>query len=270
MMQTLKDSIKSHLEITDGSELHWTLGIEVGRNHENRTLWLSQKAYIDSILQRYSLFDGSGQRLKSSIPFDPATTLSADDTPKTQDNIVFMHNKPYCEALGALMYCAVATRPDISYAVSQLSRFSSNPGRKHWTALCKVYAYLNQTEDLHLTFGTNSPTVLGFSDADGMSSPDRHTISGYVFIVDGGAISWSSKRQELVTLSTAEAEYVAITHATKEAIWLQNFIKEIFGNLDTIPFPLHSDNMSAIAFAKDNCYHSRTKHTSGKTPQLSM
>ena len=86
------------------------------------------------------------------------------------------------------------------------------------------------------------------------------SISGYVFIVDGGAVSWSSKHQELVTLSTAEAEYVALTHATKEAIWLQNFIKEIFRNLDTIPFPLHSDNMSAITLAKDNHYHSRTKH----------
>jgi len=166
-----------------------------------------------------------------------------------------MCNKPYHEALGALIYCAVATLLDISYTVSQLSQFSSNPGHKHWTALCKVYTYLNQTKDLCLTFGTNSPTVLGFSDTDGMSSPNQHAISGYVFIVNGGAVSWSSKRQELVTLSTAEAKYVAITHATKEAIWLQNFIKEIFGNLDTILFPLHSNNLKMWAIAR----HGRNK-----------
>jgi len=242
MMQTLKDSIKSHLEITDGSKLYWTLGIEVGHNREHWTLWLSQKAYIDSILQHYSLFDRSGQRSKSSIPFNPATTLSANDTPKIQDNIVFMHNKPYCKALGALMYCAVITHLDIFYTVSQLSWFTSNPGRKHWTALYKVYTYLNQTKDLRLTFSANPPTVLGFSNADGMSSPNWHTMSDYVFLVDRGAVSWSSKYQELVALSTAEAEYVTITHATKEAIWLQNFIKEIFSNLNTIPFPLHSNN----------------------------
>ena len=171
-----------------------------------------------------------------------------------------MRNKPYREALGALMYCAVATHPNISYSVSTLSRYSTNPGRRHWAALCKVFAYLNTTKDYRLTYGHNSPSIHGFSNADGMSSSDRHAISGYVFIIDGGAVSWSSKRQELVTLSTTEAEYVAITHATKEAIWLQNLLSELFTGIDIKPFTLHSDNMSAIALAKDDRFHARTKH----------
>ena len=258
-MHILKGNVKKYLEVTDGGELHWLLGIEVIRDRTARTLSLSQKAYIDSIISRYPVFDNS-QRSKSSIPFDPAVVFSKEDEPRTPEDIAYMRKLPYREALGALMYCAVATRPDISYAVSQLSRYSTNPGRKHWSALCKVYAYLNQTRNYRLTYGHDTPSIHGFSDADGMSSPDRHAISGYVFMIDGGAVSWSSKRQELVTLSTTEAEYVALTHATKEAIWLQNLLSEIFTGIDVKPFPLHSDNMSAIALARDDRYHARTKH----------
>lgn len=171
-----------------------------------------------------------------------------------------MRDKPYLPALGALMYCAVGTRPDISYAVSQLSKFSQNPGRKHWNALCKVYAYLNTTKHLKLTYGLDSPSHYGFTDSDGMSNEDRHAVSGYVFTIDGGAVSWSSKRQEIVTLSTTEAEYVAATHAGKEAIWLQNLLSELFSDIQFTPFPLHSDNLGAIALAKDDRFHPRTKH----------
>ncbi|KAJ3520203.1 hypothetical protein NMY22_g12854 [Coprinellus aureogranulatus] len=226
---------------------------------ELRTLSLSQKAYIESICNRYPVFD-SHQRNKSSIPFDPNVVLTKDDEPRTPSDIAFMRTKPYRQALGALMYCAVATRPDISYAVAQLSRFSNNPGLKQWWALCKVYAYLNQTKDHRLTYGAFSTSIMGFTDADGMSHPDRHAISGFVFNIDGGAVSWSSKRQEIVTLSTTEAEYVALTHATKEAIWLQNLLSELFINDSFIPLTLYSDNMGAIAIAKDDRFHARTKH----------
>ena len=87
----------------------------------------------------------------------------------------------------------MATRPDITYAVSILARFSQNPGIIHWNAVKQVYAYLKYTRDLWLTFGNNQTDISGFSDADGMSHEDRHAISGYVFMLNGGAVSWSSK-----------------------------------------------------------------------------
>jgi hypothetical protein len=99
----------------------------------------------------------------------------------------------------------------------------------------------------------------GYADADGMTTEGRHAVSGYVFCIDGGAISWSSKRQELVMLSTNEAEYVALTHAAKEAIWLSMLRAEIFG-LDRRAVPLKCDNNGAIALARDDRYHARTKH----------
>ena len=101
--------------------------------------------------------------------------------------------------------------------------------------------------------------VLGYLDADGMSQEDRHAISGYVFMLNGGAVSWSLKRQDTISLSTTEAEYIALTHAAKEAIWLRNLISELFGPITT-PIAILADNQSAIALAKDDRFHARTKH----------
>ena len=110
-----------------------------------------------------------------------------------------------------------------------------------------------------MTYGGDNRGLVGYVDADGASQEHRRAISGYVFMVDGGAVSWSSKKQELVTLSTTEAEYVAQTHAAKEAIWLHQLLTEIFKSIDT-PTTLFSDSKSAIALAQDGHYHARTKH----------
>jgi hypothetical protein len=102
-----------------------------------------------------------------------------------------------------------------------------------------------------------------FVDADGASQEHRHAISGYAFIVDGGAVLWSSKKQELVTLLTTEAKYVLATHTAKEAMWLCRLINEVYGPLNgplTKPTTLYSDSMSAIALTKSGSYHTRTKH----------
>ena len=100
-----------------------------------------------------------------------------------------------------------------------LSCFVQNPGITHWNTLRHVYAYIKGTRDLWLSsHRPQQERVIGYSDADGMSQEDRHAISRYVFIINGGAVSWSSKRQDTISLSTTEAEYIAMTHAAKEAI----------------------------------------------------
>ncbi|GBE88222.1 hypothetical protein SCP_1300360 [Sparassis crispa] len=228
----LKEMIKSELEITDNGELHWLLGIEVRRNLEKHTIALSQRAYIESIVARYGFSDAKSL----SQPMDPHVKLSIDQCPVSTAEYAAMRDKPYLEALGALQYVSVATRPDITFA------------------------YLKGTADVWLVLGGSEDNdIVGYSDADGMSTEGRCAISGYVFMLNGGAVSWSSKRQGLVTLSTTEAEYVALTHASKEAIWLRSFIKELFGEPEQ-SLPLRSDNQSAIALAKDDRFHARTKH----------
>ena len=158
------------------------------------------------------------------------------------------------------MYAAMATRPDIAFAVSILSRFSGNPGVEHWTAVKRVFRYLKGTQALALTYGPKGDVDLkGYGDADGSMQEDRHAISGNAFMLYGGAVSWFSKKQEIVSLSTTESEYIAAAHTAKEALWLRQLMRELFTPI-LQSTTLYCDNKSAIALANDNQYHARTKH----------
>ena len=183
-------------------------------------------------------------------------------SPQTTAEIAVMRDKPYREAVGELTYASLATRPDITFAVQVVSRFLINPGISHWDAVERIFRYLLGTKELWLVYGSGksgSPGLIGFADADGNMAEDRQAISGYAFMLYGGVITWSAKKQEIVTLSTTESEYVAATHAAKEALWLRSLITQIFGAMDG-PTTLFSDNQSAIALSKEHRYHARTKH----------
>ena len=140
-----------------------------------------------------------------------------------------------------------------------MSQFNANPGWDHWEAVKRIYRYLIGMKSLALTFGTQVQGLVGYVDTDGATQEHRRAITGFAFLVDGGAILWGSKKQELVTLSTAESEYVAATYAAKEALWLQHLIGEMLGPL-TQPTILFGDNQSAIALTCDGSYHTCTKH----------
>ena len=242
-------------KLTDLGPAHWLLGIKITRDLVNRTISLSQHSYIESIITRFNFND-----LKpSSIPMDPAAPLSKSQSPTKLADIAKMRNVPYREAVGSLMYAAMGTRPDIAFAVSNVAQFADNPGWAHWEAVKKIFRYLLGTQKLELVYGGEKRGLVGYVDADGASQDHRRAITGYVYLIDGGAITWSSKKQELVTLSTTEAEYVAAMHAAKEAVWLRRLIGELFKPLEE-PTTLFSDSKSAIALAHDGHYHARTKH----------
>ena len=151
------------------------------------------------------------------------------------------------------------SRPDAAFAVGILSQFIQNPGPAHWEGVKRIITYLGNTKNLWLTFGRCGNTILeGFCDADWAGQPHRHSISGYSFHMGVGAVTWSSKKQYIVTLSSTEAEYVAQTHAAKEAMYLRAFVQEI-RRLDK-PIRINCDNQGAIALSKDNKFHARTKH----------
>jgi len=193
------------------------------------------------------------------MPMDPSMHFSTSQSPKTTQEFTKMKDKPYHEAVGSLMYASLGTRPDITYTVSVLSKYADNPRLVHWNAVKHVFTYLAGTKDLWLTFGDSMAKLEGYTDADGSVHEDRKAVSGYAFLLDGGAVSWSSKKQEIIALSTTEAEYVATTHAAKEALWLRSLIGEIFGKFSG-PMTLHGDNQGAIALTRDHQYHARTKH----------
>ena len=146
------------------------------------------------------------------------------------------------------------------FATGLLAQFIQNPGQPHWEALKRVVNYLGWTRHLWLTFGGKPRTdIYGYTDADWASQKDRHSTSGYSFHLGQGAITWSSKKQHIIALSSTEAEYIALTHAAKEALWLRSMVSEIRGE-DRKRVAINCDNQGSIALSKDNKYHSRTKH----------
>ena len=255
LVHELIDGLRQQLEVTDLGKLHWMLGIEIWRNRESGTTHLSQHAYIDSILNRYNLAD-----LKPlSTPMDTLIHLSTEQAPVSAAECAAMRDVPYHEAVGVLNWATLATHLDIVFAVATMARFAANPSPAHWEAVKRVYRYLAGTCDLWLLYRETKQTLEGYSDADGSMAEDRRAISSYAFLIDGGAVSWSSKQQELVSLSTTESKYVAVTHSMKEALWLRSLLSEVFGTL-TAPTTLFSDNQAAMALTRNHQYHAHMKH----------
>jgi hypothetical protein len=185
--------------------------------------------------------------------------LSTSQSPATTTEFAQMRDVPYHKAAGLLMYASLGTWPHISFAVQMVSRFSMKPRLIYWDAVKRIFRYLKGTKDLWLSFGHAKIDLAGYADADGSIAKDRHAISGYAFVVHGGAISWSAKHQDIILSSTTKSEYIAVTHAAKEALWLHSLIEQLFGTTLS-PTTLFSDNQSAIELSKDHQYHARTKH----------
>ncbi|CAA7054408.1 unnamed protein product [Microthlaspi erraticum] len=181
-----------------------------------------------------------------------------------KEEVVHMENKPYASAVGSLMYAMIGSRPDLAYAVGVISRFMSNPGREHWTAVKWVLRYLRGASKDCLTFTKNKEfSIEGFCDSDYATDIDkRRSVTGFIFQVWGNTISWRSNLQSVVALSTTEAEYMALTSAVREAIWLKGICEEL--GFETGAVKIHCDSQSALALAKNSVHHERTKHIATK------
>ena len=139
-----------------------------------------------------------------------------------------MKRIPYASAIGYIMYVMLCTRPDVAYALGCVSRYQSNPGEKHWTAVKCILKYLRNTKDLFLIYGNGDLLMKGYTDSSFQSDiDDSKSVSGYVFTLNGGAVSWKSSKQETVADSTMEAEYIALNEAAKEAVWMRKFLSEL-------------------------------------------
>ena len=159
------------------------------------------------------------------------------------------------------MWGQLATRPDLSFAVSLLSRFQADPGIEHWKNLLHVIGYIKNTIDYGLTYSRNADlTPLAYVDADyGGCRDTRRSTSGYVFTMAGGAVTWSSKRQATVALSTVEAEYVAMSRCAQQMVWMQTWLDEVEIEHAT-PGVIKGDSRGAIALAKTTKEHGKVKH----------
>jgi len=247
-----KETLKKKYHMTDLGEISWILSIHVTRDREEGWIALSQQKYLEEVLER---FDKANIR-PISTPSLPNHHLVCLPSPEVDA-------KHFQRVLGALMYLMLGTCPDIAYTVAALGRHAANPGIEHQHALNRLFRYLCGSSDYKLVYRHRVPggdTILGYVDADwGSDVNDRKSTLGYMFTLSGGTISWSSKKQSTVALSSTEAEYIAGAHAAKEAIWLGR----LFAGLQqpsSFPIPLLIDNQSAIAITKNPEFHDRTKH----------
>ncbi|MCO5562737.1 hypothetical protein L7F22_016369 [Adiantum nelumboides] len=169
----------------------------------------------------------------------------------------------YASTVGSLMYALIATRPDIAFAVGVVSRYMSNPGKKHWEAVKGILRYLKATKNMCICYGSQELSVMGYTDSDYAGDLDnKRSTSGYVFIMAEGVVSWRSRLQTCVTQSTTEVEYVAASEACKEAIWLGRLVTDLGIKEETPSF--HCDSQSAIQLTRNPVYHSKAKHVDVK------
>ncbi|BES98060.1 Hydra magnipapillata [Nesidiocoris tenuis] len=253
-MTKLKDSLKSKFEMKDLGPIHYCLGIEISYSQKEGELKLTQKKYINQILKRFGMENCN----PISTPADVNQKLKKPDVPDEEE----MQRIPYQNGIGALMYLSTSTRPDISHTISSLSQFNTNYSKEHWSAVKRVFRYVQGTQNYALTYSRSEKSELqGYVDADwGSCVEDRRSYTGYVFLYAGGAISWEARKQKTVALSSTEAEYMAMTEATKEAICLKNLLADLNVIKPEEPVSLKNDNRGAQELARNPVYHSRTKH----------
>lgn len=246
----IKEKLSECFKIKDLGEARYCLEFEIRRKGES--LHLSQKEYIKEVLKRFEMHD--------SKPVN--TPLVVDAKLIKGLNVTDLNDKslPFRELVGSLMYAAVGTRPDIAHAVSVLSQFNSCYTRTHWMAAKRVLRYLRGTSDFELVYKKDDLSINAFVDADwGRCILDRRSYTGFVFTLNGTAISWLSQKQRTVALSSMEAEYMAISDAAKEALYLINFLKELrCSGLASVT--MYNDNRSAGLLSHNPVQNSRSKH----------
>jgi hypothetical protein len=165
----------------------------------------------------------------------------------------------YRQGIGSLNYLTTMTRPDISFAVSKLSQYLTNPSKHHIGALNQILRYLKGTSDLRLVYEGEDIRITGYADADFAGDVDtRRSVSAFVFTVGSTAVGWQSQRQRTVATSTTEAEYISLFYAVLEAVWLQRLLLEL--NQPIYVIPMMEDNQAALHLAKNTEFHKRTKH----------
>ncbi|CAA7258947.1 unnamed protein product [Cyclocybe aegerita] len=259
----VEKDLGSKFEIKALGRPRMLLGMGMAQNDEEHTISLFQTAYIDSLLKKYGLDDCNSV----TTPLDPNVRLDDDSDEETKPGVNQDQDEHlsvgYATLIGSLMYLAIGTRPDIAYTVQKLAQFTQNPKPKHWTAVKRIFRYLKGTRTHALTYSGSdnftTPELNIYCDADWGSDANRKSVSGYVVTLAGGAVSWSSKKQTTVALSTAEAEYVAATHAAKQVLWHRSLFTELGIDLPTTS-TIFSDNQATVSIAHHPEFHARTKH----------
>ena len=259
LLHQTKKYLSQNFEMKDMGEATYVIGIEIFRDKSQGLSGLSQKTYINKILERFNMEKCSA----GVVPIQKGDKFNAMQCPKNELEREQMRNIPYASVIGSLMYAQTCTRPDISFAVRMLGRYQINPGLDHWKAAKKILRYLQGTKNHMLTYKRSDHLkVIGYSDSDFAGCVDtRKSTFGYLFLLAEGAISWKSAKQSVIAASTMEAEFVACFEATIHGLWLRNFISGL-RIVDSIarPLKIYCDYSAAVFFSKNDKYSKGAKH----------
>jgi transposase InsO family protein len=247
-----KRFLNQHFKMTWTDNPKMLLGIEINRDREAGTLQISQKHYAEDILR---VFDMSNCNPKKFPMLKPFTANTSEE--KQKPDLRF----PYLEFIGKLNYLARGTRPDLAFVASHLATFCSCYQKEHWEACLDVMRYIKGTTGAGIVYSTTgNPRPIGYSDANYATDPgDRKSISGYAFTYAGGMISWKSKKQPVVALSSCESELVALDMAAREAIWITSLFEQLRKPVQ-LPLQIWEDNQGTINITKNPVNHPGTKH----------
>ncbi|KAK1600916.1 hypothetical protein QYE76_007835, partial [Lolium multiflorum] len=257
LLSSVKGYLNNSFSMKDLGEASYILGIKIYRDRSRRLIGLSQSTYLDKILKKFRMDESK----KGFLPMLPGKVLSKTQGPATEER-ERMSNIPYASAVGSIMYAMLCTRPDIAHAVSLTSRYQSDPGMEHWTAVKNILKYLKRTKDMFLCYGGDQELVVnGYTDASWNTDPDdSKSQSGYVFILNGAAVSGQARSVHGGEVFN-RIEYIAASEASSEAVWMKRFIVDLGvvpSALD--PLIIYCDNMGAIANAQEPRSHKRLKH----------
>ena len=256
-LKSEKKNLSDQFEMDDRGELHYILGMAVKRDRKKRVLTIDQNIYLQDVLKRFGMEDCK----PVATPVEPGKKF----TVLKDEKEAFPNVQMYQAAIGSLNYAAIATRPDLSVAVGMLSQHMRNPSHEHWSGVKRVLRYIRGSIDFGLRFTYSDEFVLsGFADADWAGCVDtRKSTSGEFFKLGNNPISWRSKKQSIVALSSCEAEYVSLCSATQEVVWLRRLLNSV-GFTQNNPTIMYEDNQGAICLSKKSKDHSRTKHVDVK------
>ncbi|KAL0379259.1 UNVERIFIED_CONTAM: Retrovirus-related Pol polyprotein from transposon RE1 [Sesamum radiatum] len=248
MIHDFKEDMMKTFEMSDLGLMHFFLGIEI--NQEKEGIFICRKKYTETLLKKFKM-----ESCKTVT-----TPLVTGEKYKREDGSQKVDGSIYRSLIGSLLYLT-ATRPDIMFATSLLSRFMQSPSQIHYGAAKRILRYFQGTKDFGIWYkSTNDAKLVGYTDSDWAgSADDMKSTSGYTFSLGSGIFSWASKKQATVAQSSAEAEYIAAATTSNQATWLRRILEDM-GEKQEEPTTIYCDNKSAIAITKNPVQHNRTKH----------
>lgn len=260
-LERVKSKLKSAFKMVDLGPIHDILGINVERQGLTGSIYLSQKKYIKELVSKFNMEDAKS----TSTPMETNMKVTKEMSPKSENERADMKKRPYRELVGGLIYLANATRPDIAFAASTLSRFCTDPGELHWSLAKRVLRYLKGTLHYSIKYMKNKNALAAYTDSNWAGDvDDRKSCTGNVIILANGPfhpISWKSKKQASVALSTMEAEYAALAEISREIVYVKRLLTYMgFEKFIKDPVDVYCDNQSAIELSKNAVFHKRSKH----------